>query len=124
MKDGYEKDYFPNGRIESEGDYLYGKRDGVWKFYYDEGVYCDEDTLKIEMSFDGGITLRSVEGEVYKGDVKDGYYKSYFLGRKLKCEGQYHFNLKDGIWNHYNIEGKLIKEEVYKMGELVEQKDY
>ena len=113
MKDDYEKDYFPDGCIKSEGEYVYGQMDGVWKFYYDEGMYYTysvEDTLRIEMFYTEGS--------------KNGYYKSYFLGRKLKCEGQYHFNLKDGIWTHYNIQGKLIKVEVYKLGELVEQKDY
>ena len=57
MKDGYQKTYFPyDGLIESEGEYFLGRRNGLWKFYYDKldlrGEDYYEDTLKMEIIFD------------------------------------------------------------------------
>jgi antitoxin component YwqK of YwqJK toxin-antitoxin module len=128
MKDGYQKTYFPyDGLIESEGEYFLGRRNGLWKFYYDKldlrGEDYYEDTLKMEIIFDSTLELR-MNGEKVSGDIKDGPYKEYFLGRKLQCEGEYFLNLKDGIWTYYSTDEKLIKIEIYEKGKLVNQKKY
>mgnify|MGYP005715489275 CR=1 FL=1 len=36
QNDGLVKTYYPNGAIETEGNYTKGVRDGLWTFWYEE----------------------------------------------------------------------------------------
>ncbi|MEX0967686.1 MAG: hypothetical protein WD077_10635 [Bacteroidia bacterium] len=59
--------------------------------------------------------------EMTTTQVKDG---AYFLYREddgsLEVEGHYTQDKKSGEWKYYDKEGKVIKTENYKNGELVE----
>ena len=45
-KDGYNKLYYPNGKISSEGTIRNGKPDGYWKNYYENGKLKSEGNRK------------------------------------------------------------------------------
>jgi antitoxin component YwqK of YwqJK toxin-antitoxin module len=45
-KDGYNKLYYPNGKISSEGTIREGKPDGYWKNYYENGKLKSEGNRK------------------------------------------------------------------------------
>ena len=47
IPDGYNKFYFPNGRISSEGTMRGGKPDGYWKSYYDNGQLKSEGNRRL-----------------------------------------------------------------------------
>ena len=41
QNDGLVKTYYPNGAIETEGNYTKGVRDGLWTFWYEGEVFED-----------------------------------------------------------------------------------
>ena len=49
---GTSKSYYKNGRLESHGTYkytesgVYSRKDGVWKYYYDNGQLQRESIIK------------------------------------------------------------------------------
>ena len=45
-KEGYNKLYYPNGKISSEGIIKDGKPDGYWKNYYENGKLKSEGNRK------------------------------------------------------------------------------
>src|SRR5580704_10156681 len=45
-KDGYNKLYYPNGKLSSEGTIKNGKPDGYWKNYYENGKLKSEGNRK------------------------------------------------------------------------------
>ena len=53
-------------------------------------------------------------------------YDKYFDRRGYRDQFSYMFDigLKDGIWDYYNEEGKLIKKETYKDGELIKTETF
>ncbi len=46
VKNGYNKFYYPNGKVSSEGTIRDGKPDGYWKNYYDDGMLKSEGNRK------------------------------------------------------------------------------
>ena len=40
------KDQFPNGETRSEGNYVNGFEEGVWKYYYETGTLQEEANYK------------------------------------------------------------------------------
>jgi uncharacterized protein len=94
---GKLSNYFENGKVKTEGNYLKGKAQGEHKEYYMNGKV-------------------SVESN-YVDDKLNGMYKSYFFNGKLAYEGNYLNNKKEGIWYTYNALGILINEEYFSDGE-------
>ena len=41
QNDGLVKTYYPNGALETEGNYTNGVRDGLWIFWYEGEVFED-----------------------------------------------------------------------------------
>ena len=89
------KEYHYNGKLEFEGEYLNGKRNGKGKEYY------MNSKLKFEGEYLNGDRLT---GKIY--DLKTNNY--YDLDGGIKFEGEY---LNDKIWNGAN----MIKMVIYYM---------
>ncbi len=129
--DGYNKFYYPDGTLSSEGMFKSGKPVGYWKSYY------PDKTIKSE-GYRKGNTLDSIwrffdrSGHLteiidYKNGVKSGYYKKYkfvqdtdiqrnvLISKELYVNGE-----KNGKSYYYNDRGKLEKtieyEKNYKNG--------
>jgi len=127
----YWKFYFPNGEVQSEGNFNESKRTGVWKFYYPDGkleqtgsyydgktdglwtwYYSDGTVLREENYYrgfeDGMFTEYDRQGNIIaKGEYIEGnkegewYYK---VGDQVE-KGKYSYDLKDGVWTHYYLDG-------------------
>jgi len=41
---GPYKEYYPNGKIKAEGEYMTGKKNGEWKFYLQNGALDAENS--------------------------------------------------------------------------------
>jgi uncharacterized protein len=130
---GKWKDYFSNGKVQSEGQYTDSRRSGTWKFYnasqkveqtgsYNNGRpdglwkwYYEDGTLLREEEYfqgqrDGSCTEYSATGQIiaqgtYSDGEKNGEWK-YNTGDYTE-EGKYIIGLKDGIWKAYYPSGKL-----------------
>jgi uncharacterized protein len=77
------------------------KWSGNWQLPKKNGPYTEY--------FAGGRS-KKIEAS-YMMDKLSGKYKEYFLNGKIKAEGEYMNDKKNGIWNVYNEKGSLIEEE-------------
>ena len=68
---GKGKEYYDNGKLEFEGEYLNGKRNGIGK-EYDE---YDDTKLKFEGEYLNG--KRNVKGKEYGYDGIDEGFEAY-----------------------------------------------
>ena len=87
VNDGYYKEYYKNGVLKIESNYLKGDLNGVWNRFYENGIK---------------------EWEVeYFNNYRQGGYKKYYKNGKLKLEGTHLANLKHGEEKRYNENGVL-----------------
>ncbi len=132
-KNGKWKDFYPDGKIQAEGQYsdnrktgiwkFYnefekgeqtgsfnnGRPDGLWKWYYENGVLLREEEY-FQGQRDGAYTEYSPGGEViaqgqYSDGEKNGEWK-YNSGNDIES-GKYISGLRDGVWKSYYPDGKL-----------------
>ncbi|MBL4585520.1 MAG: hypothetical protein JKX84_00475 [Flavobacteriales bacterium] len=108
IKEGVHRIYTMDGKVESAKIYLKGKmigngivdpegrRQGVWKEYYDTGE------------------LRS-EGK-YKDGSRIGPWIFYYQGGKEEQRGEYHKGKPDGEWKWTYQNGNTWREEVFYEG--------
>ena len=110
-------EFYSNGNIKEKGSYMQNERIGKWQKFHEngnlksQGVYLPNHIVveSSENAFDTLITSERYED--YKD--KDGGF-SFPLTIFLK---------KD-TWKYYSEQGKLIKEEIYDKGKLIETKEY
>ena len=71
-KNGYNKFYYENGKISSEGTMREGKPDGYWKNYYDNGKLKIEGNRK-NFQLDSTWKFYDVKGRLTKAiNYKEG----------------------------------------------------
>ena len=120
---GFKRIFFPNGDLQCEGGYKYGKRHGEWICYYrngkiewkstyDEGVengetYCQyENGTWKKVNMTNGIK----SGKTVEFNFDNTENKYYFI------YGQYKDDLETGIWIWKDTLQKKIEERNYEKG--------
>lgn len=83
---GFEVHYWSDSTKESEGEYVYNKKDGIWLYYYRDGI-----TLKLKETW-------------ANGDL-DGPYESYYPDGSLKLTGYYEMNRTRTLHTRYYQSG-------------------
>jgi len=53
-----------------------------------------------------------------------GGYMEYYENEMIKVTGKYRRGKKQGRWQYYDKDGKLLKTEKYKRGNLISQIEY
>lgn len=96
---GTFEETFPDGRPKSEYSYKDGARHGMFREWHDVGG----PVIKERMDEQTGET----------------YYQEVMEGLQLKKEGEYVEGQLDGTLYFYDLNGRVIKEEVYSEGKLV-----
>ncbi len=104
-KDGYNKLYYPNGKISSEGTIRNGKPDGYWKNYYENGKLKSEGNRK-EFKLDSLWKFYTEKGLLY-------LIYTYKEGKKTGFKYTYKPTLKD------SSKGWLASKENYSGDTLV-----
>jgi len=122
---GYNKFYYDNGNISSEGMMKNGKPVGVWKTYYENGIIKSEGQRKnfildsIWVFYNNtGDTLKKIN---YRNDKKNGYYITYkyeFDSDSNKVGGiiskeLFLDDIKQGKSLYYTLDGYLDKTIMY-----------
>ncbi|MFN3840701.1 MAG: toxin-antitoxin system YwqK family antitoxin [Cyclobacteriaceae bacterium] len=100
--------YYPSGRIASQGNYAEGEPSGIWEYYFEDG------SLSSSGEFIGGQ-----KNGYWSSQTKDGKklseatfangrgeYREYYPSGKLKVIGLLADNKREGIWNFYYEDGK------------------
>ena len=97
---GFIKEYYDDGRIKFEGQYLNGERNGIGKKFYKNGkakfvgFYLNNKKYY-------GIGFDLDENEIYKLENGKGIVKKYNETGKLKFEGEYLNGEKNGKGKEY-----------------------
>jgi antitoxin component YwqK of YwqJK toxin-antitoxin module len=81
--------FYKNRKIQEDGHYMHGKRDGKWIYYYESGKVWSEG--------------------YFKDGKNDGRRVTYFPSGKIRYEAQYREDKWVGIWKFYDETGKLVK---------------
>lgn len=84
------------GALQSEGDFVNGKKEGDWKFYYASGK------------------LSSI-GK-YEKDEPTGLWMYYFEDGTISSKGEFVAGKRNGYWNTLNKDGSLKSEVTYRNG--------
>ena len=115
---GRVEEYYDNGNIKFEGEYLNGKKNGKGKEYNNKGIKEYEgDYLKGKKhgqgkeynSYDGKLEF---EGQFLNGE-KNGHGKEFSYSGQLLFEGEYLNGKKFGHGIEYGYNGKVIYEGEY-----------
>lgn len=138
VKDGLQKVYYESGVIQMEEMDSMGIKHGITKLYdengklnkvipYKNGVenglmreYNKDGVLITVTNFRNGYFQREDKiNRVDRQGRKQGLYREYYETDQVKNEGYYKDDLKDGIFREFAMDGRVIKKEEYRMGELV-----
>ncbi len=110
-----------SSQLREIGQYLEGKKQGLWRLYYDNGTMADSTT------YAAGIPVGTTLSWNYMGQLTDsiewhehfGYGFAWFLQRYVSI-GQYDLDRKkNGSWKYYFANGKPSSSEVYAQDSLV-----
>lgn len=107
---GYNKFYYDNGALSSEGNMKDGKPDGYWKNYYKNGKLKIEGNRK-NFQLDSLWKFYSENGRItktinYKDGKKDGFVCTYDTAEKLITKEIYVNDIKQGVAKSFYISGK------------------
>ena len=118
--DGKWTYYYPDGKLEMEGFFNKNKPDREWVWYYPTGIKKREESYmfgKLEGLYSEYDSLENVilKGE-YFDDARVGEW-FYSVGDIIE-EGSYELGAKDGDWKHYYSDtGKLRFVGSYRKGD-------
>jgi antitoxin component YwqK of YwqJK toxin-antitoxin module len=109
---GFNKFYYPNGKVSSEGRMLNGKPDGYWKTYYENGNLKSEGNrrnLQLDSTWkfynDKGVLSQEY---MYRDGKKNGLKKTYDTEtKKLLFEENFVADVKQGVTNYYTNDIKV-----------------
>ncbi|MBI36122.1 MAG: hypothetical protein CL568_00885 [Alphaproteobacteria bacterium] len=82
-----------------KGSYKEGKEEGVWEFYYDNGLIYSKSTYK--------------DGKLH------GDYEEYFSNGQLERKLTYKNGKLEGVWEEYYENGQLNYKITFKNGERI-----
>jgi antitoxin component YwqK of YwqJK toxin-antitoxin module len=133
VKHGFYKEYDENGTLRLDGTYFEDKEkyNGKWVSYYSDGQieseenYVDgkRDAKQVEVyngeDEDGSL----IEYQFYRNGnelIKHGYYKEYHENGKVSWEKNYVDGKLDGKDAEYDEEGNKFYEICHEMGEKVD----
>ena len=131
---GVFKTYYENGVLQESGNYKTWRKNGSFKKFYQSGKLQESGN---EDEYIRGYIERFYEnrnikekGEIYEFDKqfqnsdsefkKMGKFECFYENGNIKERGVYDwYGKKDGLFEYFSKNGKLIKKENYKDGELI-----
>ncbi len=147
VKNGYQKFYFKNRILSSEGTMRDGKPDGYWKSYFESGkikaegnrrnfeldsawkFYNENGKLILEVNYlnakKNGIKTSWLDKEIirenFRNDVKEGMTRYYYADERLKSEVPFVKGMEQGLGKEYSHEGEIIGLTEYRKGFVVDR---
>jgi len=101
--------FYPSGAMMSYYNYGYSERDKDIEQVIERGEF-EEDYPPYSVVEWARVYYKKLNGPYY-------YYYENGKTERIEC---YSENLSDGIWQYFDEEGKLIKEETYVNDELID----
>lgn len=124
QQNGYNKFYYPNGSLQSEGNMVNGKPEGYWINYYPTGVKKSEGRRK-NFLLDSTWVFYSITGDTiqkinYLDGKKNGYTYDYYstsnrvMNGTLKSKELFVNNEKEGLCYYYYENGLIQRIDNYE----------
>jgi len=115
------KDQHPNGKTRSEGNYVNGFEEGLWKYYYDTGTLQEEANYK-KGKLNGRVKRFHPNGNImvdgyFRMNAQDSIQRTYTAEGKLVEEGYFTNGVKTGKWNYFFPTGDTMMVEEFQKGE-------
>lgn len=101
---GVVSQYYPNNIIKEQTPFINGSQNGVFKRFDKDGVLV-------------------FEGQLLNGQ-KNGIWTTWYDDVQMEEQRTYIKDVADGKWTYWYIDGNLKREEVYKLGKLIEEKNF
>jgi antitoxin component YwqK of YwqJK toxin-antitoxin module len=117
---------YPNGKFQTIGKYVHGKKEGNWQEYFSDGSL--KDTRNYKNGNPSGTALSWYKNGMSKDssqfdDNGNGIAFSWFDNGQPSAAGRYiEFNKKHGAWQYFHKNGKVSAVEAYDHGHLVSWK--
>ncbi len=120
----YEKTYYDNGNLKSEGWLRYNVKTDYWKFYHENGKISEQGHYEYGKRekywfFYTKNRVRAKEGHYIKGEQVD-WWLFYDPQGRINHKCQLNMGVKDGYCLKYEDE-KLTSAEQYSNGEKVKE---
>jgi antitoxin component YwqK of YwqJK toxin-antitoxin module len=109
-KVGNWKFYYPNGNLEQLGKFIDGKADSSWVWYYPNGKLLREETFLNGLS-DGVMTEYNMDGSIIiQGDYIEGKEEGFwfYVYGDTREEGNYAEGMRNGKWKSFYGDGSLM----------------
>jgi uncharacterized protein len=145
--EGYQRFYFQNGVLSSEGTMKEGKPEGYWKAYYPDGkirsegnrknleldstwkFYSEFGKLVLEVNYSkgkkNGLKISYLDKEIvkenFKDDVKQKETKIFYPDGKIKMSIPFVNGLEQGFGKEYDNEGVVLTLTEYRKGFIVDR---
>lgn len=149
VPDGYNKFYFADGKLSSEGFMRDGKPDGYWKTYWENGVvkaegnrknfeldsiwsfYDESGKISLQITYlkgkKEGIRRTYREDEVieenFSNDIKQGLTINYYPDGTIKRSVNFENGLENGFAREYATDGTIVTLIEYRRGFVVDREN-
>lgn len=119
--------FYPDGKLQTQGSYSKGKKDGLWLSYYNNGMMSD--SINYNNGQAKGISLQWYRD----GSIKDSLNKindsmavavSWFNNRNVCSAGRLLYGKKQGTWAYYDNKGNQKAIIKYSQDSLVSKTYY
>lgn len=121
LEDGKLTEWDEKGNIVTQGEYIEGKREGLWVYQVgdtrQEITFGDDKRNGWSRYYDRQGTLL-FEGK-FVDDLPNGEHKWYWPGGKLKTWGHFSMGRKNGEWKKYDENGNLVFSITYQQGKEI-----
>jgi antitoxin component YwqK of YwqJK toxin-antitoxin module len=150
VKNGYQRFFYPNGKIASEGLMRNSKPDGYWKTYSDLGVlisegnrlnyeldstwifYNSEKKLVLSVNYKNGKKngIRStylpdkILVDSFENDLKVNWNYVLYNSGKIKSKIFFKNGIENGWSYHYTEDGRLIGKVLYSNGFIKKRESF
>lgn len=120
--DGYWKNYYKNGKLKIEGNRKNFQLDSIWKFYDEKGRIQKLVTYKLGkkngLSAQYDTLQKLVSTETYSNDIVQGIKRNYYKSGKTKSVIPFVNGKQDGTAYEYSEDSLITNIIVYKGGIL------
>lgn len=115
---GRKTTFYDNTAIKEDGFFVDGIRDSTYSVYYSNGRLLAEYNYKLGI-YNGSYKTFFENGDPqsagsYVNGIQNGTYIEWNLGTYMALMGHYNMGKKDGEWQYWDGNKKLIKTEIWK----------
>lgn len=117
IKTGHWKEFYEDGSLRAEGDYVQGQRFGEWIFYYRDGKIEQKGSYTKGELYDGQWIWYYKNGNVWRDEVyyygiENGPFVEFSDSNTIVSEGEFVEGLEEGPWiynlNDHKEEGEYV----------------